>query len=156
MWRSRFGWIVVFSLLVGGAWSLGAADARAAETARGDLTVKVTKLESSKGKIRAGIFESNKGFPLKVDEVDTTVEAEITDNSATVTFDDLEHGTYAVVVYHDANGNGSLDRNFFGMPKEGAGVFKPVKSRFPPPTFDDCKFEFDDTEQTVSLTLRYL
>jgi uncharacterized protein (DUF2141 family) len=36
-------------------------------------------------------------------------------------FADLAAGTYAVAVLHYENGNGTMDTNFLGIPKEGVG-----------------------------------
>ena len=123
---------------------------------RGDLTVDVSGFEHSRGQVRAGLFESNDGFPLGVDDLGSHVEAPIEDGEATVEFESIPHGTYAVVVYHDANANGTLDKNWLGMPREGAGVYRPIESRFPPPKFDDCDFEFDEANRTVAIELNYL
>lgn len=130
--------------------------AQAEENSRGVLTVEVSGFENSNGRVRAGLFESNDRFPLGVDDVSTHVESTIEDGKATLEFESLAHGTYAVVVYHDANANGSLDKNFFGMPTEGAGIYRPVDSRFPPPTFADCAFQFDEASRTVGVELNYL
>ncbi len=38
-----------------------------------------------------------------------------------VTWNDLPPGNYGVVAIHDENSNARLDRNMFGIPKEGFG-----------------------------------
>ena len=38
-----------------------------------------------------------------------------------IRFEGLAAGTYAVVVFHDENGNGELDPNFMGIPREPLG-----------------------------------
>lgn len=38
-----------------------------------------------------------------------------------VSFGALDPGRYAVMVFHDVNGNGELDRNFMGIPREPLG-----------------------------------
>ena len=48
-----------------------------------------------------------------------SVEVDPNAMSAQVTFKDLPQGSYAVSVLHDENGNGKMDKNFVGMPKEG-------------------------------------
>lgn len=130
--------------------------AQASSGDRGDLTVEITGFESAQGRVRAGLFQSDDGFPLGVDDVSPQVEAPIDDGEATVEFDSIPHGTYAVVVYHDADADGTLDKNFVGMPTEGAGIYRPVDSRVPPPNFGDCTFEFDDAARTVDVELNYL
>lgn len=148
---------VSFAVAVAAVWPVPGGQAEEPEGATGDLVVEVNGLNNSRGAVRAGLFESSGKFPLGVDDVSSRmVEADIDEGGATLTFEELPHGTYAVVAYHDANDNGELDKNWVGMPNEGAGVYRPVDSRFPPPTFEDCKFRFDAAEATVDLELRYL
>ncbi|MFP4600122.1 MAG: DUF2141 domain-containing protein [Persicimonas sp.] len=68
---------------------------------------------------------------------------------------DTVGGGTLVVVYHDEDADGSLDKNWVGMPKEGAGIYKPVTSRLPPPDFEDCKFLFDKAKLGVNISLNY-
>ena len=153
MTESGWSGLVLGILLL---WPVSRGRAESPEEERGTLKVEVTELENSKGKVRAGLFTSNRKFPLGVDGVEPIAEAEIVGGEATVVFEGLPHGTYAVVIYHDANANGQLDKNFLGMPREGAGVYKPVDRRFPPPNFGDCHFGFDRSKQTVTVSPRYL
>lgn len=44
---------------------------------------------------------------------------ELTADTITVVFENLEPGDYAVSVIHDRNNNGKLDTNTLGIPKEG-------------------------------------
>ena len=54
-----------------------------------------------------------------------------------VTFDALP-GEYAVAVHHDANANGRVDTNFFGVPKEGYAVTNDPRPRFRAPLFAEA------------------
>ena len=54
----------------------------------------------------------------------------IKDASATIDFDGLAPGKYAMVCYHDENGNGKFDENALGMPKEGYCFSNNIKPRF--------------------------
>jgi uncharacterized protein (DUF2141 family) len=75
--------------------------------------------------------------------------------SAQVTFKDLPQGTFAVSVLHDENGNGKMDKNFVGMPKEGYGASNNPKKKKRAPTFDEAKFSLNSTGQTIEITLIY-
>jgi uncharacterized protein (DUF2141 family) len=145
---------VVSSILV--MWSMGPGSTQAKSASYGKLVVEVEGFRNSKGRARAGIFRSDSGFPLEVDDAKIKVEAPIQNNKATLTFSELPHGTYSVVVYHDEDADGSLDTNWMGMPKEGAGIHRPPSSRIPPPDFEDCKFSFDKARLEVKISLRYL
>lgn len=58
---------------------------------------------------------------------------------------DLASGEYALVVYHDENGNGRLDENFIGIPSEPLGF---SNSYWPqgPPTFRKAAFKLEAEE----------
>ncbi len=61
---------------------------------------------------------------------------------------DLPAGEYAVVVFHDANNNGLMDKNFIGIPREWLGF----SNRYwpeGPPTFARAAFTLDANETKV-------
>lgn len=49
-------------------------------------------------------------------------------------------GYYAVRVFHDADGDGELDRGLFGEPREGFGFSRDPRLSFGPPDFADVAF----------------
>ncbi len=53
----------------------------------------------------------------------------------------LPTGEYAFSAFLDANGNGELDSNFIGIPREPVAVSNDARPRFGPPSYDDAKFE---------------
>lgn len=57
----------------------------------------------------------------------------------------LPAGEYALVVYHDENGNGRLDRNFIGIPREPLGFSNSYRPKGPP-TFSRAAFTLENTE----------
>jgi uncharacterized protein (DUF2141 family) len=65
-------------------------------------------------------------------------------------------GTYAISAFHDENNDKKVNSNFIGIPKEGIGVSNNAKGSFGPPKFDDAKFEFTQSDQSVGISLNYL
>lgn len=65
----------------------------------------------------------------------------------------LPAGEYAVAVFADMNGNGQLDRNFIGIPKEPVGTSRDAQGRFGPPKFADAAFKVGEgvTLQTIEI-----
>jgi outer membrane protein len=55
---------------------------------------------------------------------------------------DLESEEIAVLVYVDQNGNGVLDRNFIGIPRESIGLSNNCRPKGPP-SFDRASFRID-------------
>jgi outer membrane protein len=61
---------------------------------------------------------------------------------------DLASGEYALVVYHDENGNGRLDENFIGIPNEPLGFSNRYWPQGPP-TFTLAAFKLEADETRV-------
>ncbi|QFU76463.1 DUF2141 domain-containing protein [Halioglobus maricola] len=53
---------------------------------------------------------------------------------------ELPVGEYAISLYFDANGNGEMDTNFIGIPKEPVAMSNNAKARFGPPKYKDAVF----------------
>lgn len=66
--------------------------------------------------------------------------------SGRVRFDGLEPGRYAVLAFHDANGNGALDRNFMGIPREPLGFSRRYWAKGEP-AFSEASVEVAEGER---------
>ena len=53
----------------------------------------------------------------------------------------LPHGEYAIAVFVDLNGNGKMDKNFLGIPKEQYGFSNNVMGKMAAPSFEQAKIE---------------
>jgi outer membrane protein len=66
----------------------------------------------------------------------------------------LANGEYALVVYHDENGNGRLDENFIGIPSEPLGFSNRYWPQGPP-TFAKAAFTLEAEEtRTIDVKLQ--
>ncbi len=82
------------------------------------------------------------------------IAASAVNHETTAVFGGLPPGRYAVVAYHDENGNGELDR-FLGMiPREGYGVSN-IPEPSGPPQFDQAAFDVPDEGRELAVPLRY-
>jgi uncharacterized protein (DUF2141 family) len=126
------------------------------ETAFGQsatLEVQVTNIKSTKGTIRIGLFTTEDSF-LKTAVKGKVVPAVV--GEITVRFENLEPGVYAVSVIHDANENGELDKNIFGIPKEGFAFGNNAMGNFGPPSFQEAKITLDADDARQVINLKYL
>ena len=82
--------------------------------------------------------------------VDLSEKAET--GKMTFTFEDVEPGSYAVMVLHDENDNKRMDFQPNGMPKENYAMSN-NPMLMGPPTFSDAKFEVG--EEDMELTIRF-
>ena len=121
------------------------------------LTVRVTGARNAKGKIRAALFQDNKGFPNDPARAVQTQAADIDLQtlSAQITFVDLREGVYAVSVFHDENMNQKLDKDFVGIPKEGYGASNNPRKKMGPPSFEEARFRLSGAQQTMEIKLIY-
>lgn len=62
---------------------------------------------------------------------------------------------YLAGVLHDENGNGRMDTNTLGMPREGVGTSNNPNSVLGPPDFEDARFAASGANMTVRITIRY-
>ena len=111
------------------------------------LTVEFEITKYSKGKIYVALYNSEDSF-LKKPIKGTIVTVE--NGKATATFEDVAAGTYAISSFYDKNGNGKLDTNFLGIPKEPTAMSNNAKGSFGPPKFKDAKFAMN-TNTTIQI-----
>jgi len=104
------------------------------------LRVECEGAKAGTGQAMFSLYSSEETF-LK--ESSRSLVADIdSEGRAVFAIEDLEAGVYAVSVLHDVNGNGKVDTNFLGIPKEPLGMSNNAKGRFGPPKWKDSKFEF--------------
>jgi uncharacterized protein (DUF2141 family) len=118
------------------------------------LTVRVRGLRSNDGEVLGAVFASAQGFPGEAARAARASRERVKDGSATLEFQGLAPGTYAVSVLHDENGSGGLDTGFLGIPSEGLGASNDAQGRFGPADFDEAKFELRQS-RAIEIDVRY-
>lgn len=111
------------------------------------LDVEVVNIENSKGVIRIGVYNQEDGCF----DASKSFKGDVQDAQKGVmhfSFD-LPKGKYVVAVIHDENGNGILDKNFLGIPREGYG-FSGIATR---PVYKDALFELHSS-QKIQIKMR--
>ena len=121
------------------------ADDTAENEASGDatLTVTITGVEPDGGAIYVALQEQN-GFAQEDGAYTQTASAD--GRTATVTFDGVEPGDYAVAAFQDTDGDGGLTLRAAG-PTEPWG-FSGRVSRSAAPRFDDASISVDGRTRT--------
>lgn len=102
----------VWTMVTATVLAMSAGSAAAAK-----LDVEVSGLEK-KGRLMLAVVDSEGNWSSG--EALVSVNARVTASTMKFCFD-VPHGTVAVRVFHDENGNGELDQNLLGIPKEGYG-----------------------------------
>jgi uncharacterized protein (DUF2141 family) len=133
--------------------SLGATTGPATQPTA-TLTITVKDLRNQKGQLIFGVFQSAQGFPTDSTKALNWQVRKI--DAKTVTFScALPPGRYGASVLHDENGNGQMDRNVAGVPKEGYGVTNNPKPRFRAATFDESTFDLPAEGTTLTISVQY-
>jgi uncharacterized protein (DUF2141 family) len=113
------------------------------------LTVKVQNAPANKGMVKVTLYARESEFLKRPAQVR---EAKSTGSEAVVMFENVPAGDYAAAAYQDVNGNGKLDRNFIGIPKEPNGMSNAAKGKYGPPKWRDAVFKLSsDTEKQIVL-----
>lgn len=110
------------------------------------LNIEVVGVPASKGQIRVAVYDTSESF-LSKDKVFMSGMAEAKEGKTEVSINDVPDGEYAVVLFHDENGNRELDTNFFGIPKEPVGFSNAKMKTFGPPKFRECSFKMKPVTQ---------
>lgn len=103
------------------------------------LTLEVTGLTTNTGVVMCTLYD-NEATWLKDPGFVSTANATPSAGIARCDFGDVPPGTYAISFMHDENGNGDMDNNLLGMPKEPWGMSRDAPARFGPPSFEDASF----------------
>lgn len=125
-----------------------------ANTEVGTLHVQITDLESDKGFLSVALLDSADQYDAGDRFFRSNDNVPIREGKASVTFERVPYGTYAVKVFHDENANGELDTNFVGFPKEGFGFSNDAMGQFGPPSFEQAAFSIQDKTLRIEITAK--
>lgn len=118
------------------------------------LRVTIDGFRNANGRAAIALFDDPEAFPEQSRAAFGKVSS-IKGGVATVTFEDIEPGVYAVAVLHDENLNDKMDFNLVGMPLEGYGFSNDASGTFGPPDFEEAAFRVSVGRRVTNLRIRY-
>ncbi|MFZ6876103.1 DUF2141 domain-containing protein [Undibacterium sp. Di27W] len=123
-----------------------------AQRQSGDLTVLVSGFKTNQGHAIARLYLPGNEVTKKGQQ---EISATIHDGKSNFVFPALPAGVYAVVVFHDANDNGTVDHNFFGLPVEALGFSNGFRVSLTSgmPNFEKLRFAHGNSPQTIQLNM---
>ncbi len=130
------------------AWALLAMPGLAA-----DLEVGVHQVRGGEGAVKLMLFEREEGF-RKEDKARQVLGLPAAAGTVIGRFVDLPPGRYAVIAYHDENGDGKLNLRFGMFPKEGYGLSNNPKLSGPP-RFADAALDLPEAGRRIDIRLDY-
>ena len=134
------------------AATLLAAGSATAEDGAGRLEVNIHGLRSTDGAVAIALFDQPDRFDERKEAI-RKAYLTIADGEARWLVEGLPAGDYALLAYHDENGNGELDFRPLGIPKEPIAVSNGAKRLLGPPRFDSAKFAVGPETSSVTLEL---
>ena len=120
--------------------------------AQATLTIEVPNIKEAKGDLLVAVYKGANGFPDQPDKAAGIQKLKPLVGKNVIQFN-LEPGNYAVAVVHDVNGNGEVDLNGFGIPKEPIG-FSNDPVLLGKPTYEDTNFEVVAPATTKAIKMK--
>lgn len=117
----------------------------------GDVIVHIENVRSSKGRVRVELCTAE---TFLTSECVLAGSAPARAGETTVILSDVPPGTYAVQAFHDENGDGKLNRNALGIPREDIGFSREAPIGLHGPQFMKAAFNHAGDEQVIQLRLR--
>jgi uncharacterized protein (DUF2141 family) len=117
-------------------------------------TIVLSNPGKSRGKVYVAFYNKEADF-LRTDKIFIAKTVEISAKGfATISFENIVSGTYAIAAFLDENDNGELDTNFFGIPKEKYGFSNNIRPMMRAATFKEAAFVITNKESTIKINLK--
>lgn len=146
MAKNHTRWLILASICIALSPLLAHAEPKC------PLKIRVDGFRSRKGALGIALFRSPNGWPEDKAKSYFHNGFPITGQQTAVTLE-VPPGAYGVVVLDDENSNEKLDRNIFGIPKEGFGLANNPHVGLSAPAFDKAVVQVTcpETETTIHL-----
>lgn len=120
-------------------------------TQQSSLTIEVLGIETLGGIIQVGIYNNSDDFPSVGKEYQIAY-TQVSSKQTKVVVDNLNHGDYALALYHDLNSDGVCNLNFISIPLEPYAFSNNFRPIFKKPSFEQTKFTLD-ADRTIQIEL---
>ncbi|RAJ16826.1 DUF2141 domain-containing protein [Olleya aquimaris] len=112
------------------------------------ITVTINNVKNNTGQVMLALHTKDTWMKsLGVQNINTVIE----NNSVSITFKNVQPGTYSIMALHDVNTNNRMDFEN-GMPQESYGMSNNPLS-YGPPQFSEAKFEV--TNEDLEFNIRF-
>lgn len=130
--------------------SLFASGASASDdTAR--LTVTVHGYSDANAVIELGLFADQTGWDE--DRAARDIRVVANGSSVEIVIEDIQPGVYGIKLFHDADNDGELDFNRFGIPQEDYAFSNNARGRFGPARWENARFTVEAGENSHRIEL---
>ncbi len=135
---------------------LFSASASADFSKNGNLNVEIDGLRNSIGQVCVSLYNNSRGFPEDSDRVLQKQCVKVAQIPLVVKFDNLKLGSYAAVVMHDEDSDGTVNQDDLGIPSEGFGFSQNPEVITSAPKFGDAAFFVAGASTDIKIKLIYM
>jgi uncharacterized protein (DUF2141 family) len=121
----------------------------------GSIEIRITNLRNTQGTVSVNLFNTEDGFPDDPLKSFGWKTVKVIPDTVVIVFEDLPYGNYAVSILHDENSNGKMEKNFFGIPKEGFAFSNNYAPRILLPSFSDAMITLKQPKMKTGLKMLY-
>jgi len=116
------------------------------------LTVHLNNIKNDQGNIVVELYSDSATFRKSAKAL-KIIKQPATAGTVTIVFSGLEGGSYAVLTYHDEDGNNQMNKRFGMIPTEGYGLSNNPKV-MGPPAFKDSEFQINQDSE-INIQFNY-
>jgi uncharacterized protein (DUF2141 family) len=124
--------------------------------AQGKVIAVIENLKNDKGVCRVCLFNNANAFIGESGKPYKCVITAINNKKSVAVIENVTPGNYALFVFHDANNNNKIDKNFLGMPKEGYGASKNILPFAAAPRYEENTFTVANNTVDLNVEIRNL
>lgn len=114
--------------------------------AQNSVEVVITNFENENGKALVGLYNTEDSF---LEDAWQSQSAVIKEGQASVIFENIPEGTYAVSAFHDEDDDQKLDMFLGFYPTEDYATSNNAPAKFGPPKWEDAKFDLRNGEKVI-------
>lgn len=114
---------------------------------KGKVIMDIRGIQKSQGKVFIAAFRKGDAFPSMEGKFKSLIVSAKSNSTEAVM--EIPSDTYSIAVFHDANNNGKMDKNLFGVPTEIYGFSNNARATFSAPDFEDAAFELKSEKKLV-------
>ena len=117
------------------------------------LTITVNGIKKVKGSLLVAVYKSAEDYENGLAYAIQKINVPVADKKQVLKITGLEFGSYGIKMFQDINDDGTLNKNFVGIPKEPYGFSNDVKATFSAPNFEETVFVFSAENKAISMAL---
>ncbi len=123
------------------------------KTMTAPMDLEITGISANSGQIQVAVFNSAPTFLDEKKYFKLVGQPVLNNQKSMVISLDLPPGEYAISAFHDENGNGKLDKNFFGIPTEPYGFSNNFIAKWGKPTWEKTRFSVKKPGEKLTINL---